>query len=57
MFQPTRPARGVTLVSNLAPFEHFVSTHTPRTGRDEVAKAMRTIVSVSTHTPRTGRDF
>ena len=56
-FQPTRPARGATVVD--PPVRHLVgvSTHAPREGRDDSASGHATSSTVSTHAPREGRDY
>ena len=56
MFQPTRPARGVTGLFCSLDTSIRVSTHTPRTGRDLGPSVGVLSAAVSTHTPRTGRD-
>ena len=55
-FQPTRPARGATVVD--PPVRHLVgvSTHAPREGRDDSASGHATSSTVSTHAPREGHD-
>ena len=52
----TRPARGATLRLGGFGSSLYISTHTPREGRDMRSPCSVYILCISTHTPREGRD-
>ena len=57
LFLLTRPLRDVTSLYRRSVTIHYISTHTPLTGRDIQIEADQKRASISTHTPLTGRDF
>ena len=55
-FQPTRPLRGATPVSDDECVIRYISTHAPLAGRDGTITINKKLNYISTHAPLAGRD-
>ena len=56
-FQPTRPLRGATALSEALHDDESISTHAPLAGRDDNLKlGYGGTKEISTHAPLAGRD-